>query len=356
VSHIINPPSFEGVPPTWLPGALRVLAWSADRTPLNEESIHQLTAAAEPFISFLKQKQLDSLFYLSCAPTAAEQLLYDKVWSVQRKTLVEISQGLADEGIEFFLFKGSECSERWYQSRGLGLFGDVDFLVARHDIGKVKAVLYQSGFRQAHFDPVQSSLVDRDVVDIAVIEGQHYELAPFIKLVPTDLNVNDLPGQAVPPESPLASVEDKVMVAVEFDVHHGVATDIEVEDITGNPQTSAFGFGLSFSDSNQLWFLTSRYYTEVALHGKTSLRDFCYLLPVLAAGTIDWDVILRAARKYELRVSLFYYLSFMSALAGNVVPAKVLSELSPMNGTRLRDWGWQLGKLFDFVEMFPLVT
>jgi hypothetical protein len=114
------------------------------------------------------------------------------------------------------------------------------------------------------------------------------------------------------------------------------------------------GQGLSFSDSNQLWLLTSRYYTEVAVHGKSSLRDFAYILPLIACGDLDWDVVLSTARKYGLRSSLYYYLYFMSFLTEGAVPKSVLAELSPDRGNRRHDWGWQLGKLFDLVEAFPL--
>jgi len=34
----------------------------------------------------------------------------------------------------------------------------------------------------------------------------------------------------------------------------------------------------------------------------------------------------------------------------------VLAELSPTHGLRRRDWGWQLGKLFDKVEDYPTLS
>jgi Uncharacterised nucleotidyltransferase len=321
--------------------------------PLGASDIARMTNVVEPFLPTLKRKNLDSLFYIGCGVTSVDQHLYDQVWSAQRATLLSIGRRLADDGVKFYSFKGSESSERWYRSRGLGFFNDIDILVDRADIGYVKSILYQNGFRQAYLDRSRACLVDRDVAEIASIEGHHYELAPFVKLLPVDLAAGALDQGSDLAGTPLVVVNDRAMVGVEVDIHHGIATDIDVGDLTDDARASATGLGLSFSDSNQVWVLTSRYYTEVALHGKGSLRDFTYILPILAAGEIDWDVILRAARKYELRSSLFYYLSFMSFLAGNPLPEEVGYELSPLRGPRLRDWGWQLGKLFESIEVFP---
>jgi putative nucleotidyltransferase-like protein len=353
VSTTISSNGSDPLSTGWVSAALELLSWSVHRPSLDEPSTRKLKASTETFIATLKEKQLDSLFYMSCSPGAAAQSLYDKVWAVQKEILLQLGRSFSDEGIGFYLFKGSESVERWYGSRALGFFNDVDLLVGRADLGSIKAILYGNGFRQARFDQAESRLVDLDVLEIALLEGEHYELAPFRRLVPIHLDDADLRELSSAPPSPLVFVGDEAMVMVELDIHHSVATDIDAKDVMDDAQTSALGLGLSLSDTNQLWLLTSRYYTEVALHGKTSLRDFCYLLPIIGSGTIDWNVVLRAANKYQLRASLFYFLSFMSSLAGGAVPADVLSELSPLKGTRMRDWGWQLGKLFSFVEDFP---
>jgi len=344
----------ENTLPAWISVALSLLAWSAKRAPLAAADVAALTHAAQPVISTLKQKKIDSLFYISCDVKSTDQEIYEQVWSIQKRTMLSIVRCFADEDIEFYLFKGSECCERWYKSRPIGIFNDVDILVHRHDIGKVKAILYQNNFRQARFEASQSQLVDRDVAEVGAIEAQHYELAPFIKMVPLDLDLNKFDPVPSWIEFPIVEINGQWMLAVELDIHHGVATDIEIEDVITDAKLSSFELGLSLSDSNQVWVLISRYYTEVSLFEKRSLRDFNYVLPILASGNVDWDNILRNSSKYELGPALFYFFSFMDHLAGNVVPAEVLSELSPLKTARMRDSGWQLGKLFDFVEPFPL--
>jgi hypothetical protein len=101
-----------------------------------------------------------------------------------------------------------------------------------------------------------------------------------------------------------------------------------------------------------VWITLTRYYNEVALLGKRYLRDFAYIIPILKNEAIDWDVVLSANRSYELHAPLFYYLNFLRSL-GACVPEAVLAETSPLRSERLRDFGWQLGKLFDVLEPSP---
>ena len=54
------------------------------------------------------------------------------------------------------------------------------------------------------------------------------------------------------------------------------------------------------------------------------------------------------ARRMGVRTpSLYYYFAFLSWLAPGTIPPDVLEQLSPLHTKRLRDWGWQLGVLFD---------
>ena len=110
---------------------------------------------------------------------------------------------------------------------------------------------------------------------------------------------------------------------------------------------------MTMSPADHLWFITGRYYNEVAMHDKRSLRDFVYIIPILVNSHIDWEIILQSASDYNLRPSLYYYLFFLNQLlSGRYIPIEVIDKLSPANGSRSRDWGWQLDKLFDRVECF----
>lgn len=97
----------------------------------------------------------------------------------------------------------------------------------------------------------------------------------------------------------------------------------------------------------------SRYYTEVSVHGKPTLRDLAHVAPLLLSNAIEWEVIIAAARSYEIRSALYYPLRLLVFLVDNPVPPDALEELSPIRGSRMRDFGWQIGKLFYFVEPPP---
>lgn len=95
-------------------------------------------------------------------------------------------------------------------------------------------------------------------------------------------------------------------------------------------------------------------YTEVALHGRRSLRDFAYMAPWIASGTIDWEVAISATHQYELRPALYNYLWLLDELSGHSIHTEASDELVPLKGSRQRDWGRQLDSLFDTVDPFPL--
>ena len=104
-----------------------------------------------------------------------------------------------------------------------------------------------------------------------------------------------------------------------------------------------------------IWWMASKYYTEVALFEKDTLRDLAYLAPALTMDRVDWSALLRSVAEYELHAGLYYVLGLLSAIVGKeTVPGDVFARLSPETTPRRRDWGWQVGKLLGFVEPLPL--
>jgi hypothetical protein len=151
---------------------------------------------------------------------------------------------------------------------------------------------------------------------------------------------------------PLWVVGGQPYVVLEVDVHHGLAADIESAPFFQRAVNSIYPNALTLSSGDHLWFTISRYYNEVALHGKRSLRDFAYSAALIHSAP-DWDRVLTAASEYSLHPSLYYYLYFLNKITSARVPSEVLNELFPVSKVRLRDWGWQIGKLFDGVEPWP---
>jgi hypothetical protein len=308
-----------------------------------------------PHLAKLKDKRIDSLAYWHFGLDTAEQRLYEKLWKVQLATLREVVAGCVERGITPFLFKGVEFLLSCFEARSVGMLFDVDLLVAREDIEEVKAILHGMGLRQSIFSREQETLVGRDVADTARLESSHYELAPFSQMFHLDLSDDELEVARSWNQHPVYIIgKNQAVAVVEVDIHHRVALDIESKPLFARGTASAMQPAMTLSSGDLIWFTVSRFYTEVALNAKRSLRDFAYVAEFIRTREVDWDVVQGAAIEYDIAPSLFYFLSFVARFDGVHVPDAVLEQLNPIGKGRLRDWGWQLGCLFEFVERYPL--
>lgn len=335
----------------WQPDALAVLRQFANPAltdkPVPLPSI--LTLAA------LQRVQIDGLVMQGTDRTPLQRV-YDRVWQAQRRAASRFAGHCAEQQIRNLIFKGADYLERYFDGRCPSILGDVDVLVERADLGATRALLYNLGYRQAKFDEARHALVDADIATIAAVEGVHYELYPFCKLEKIELDDDERQAaQSGTPQPPLFIPEHgEAVLCVELDVHHGIALDVDIAPLLGRMRASPFRGANALSPADSLWFTCSRLYTEVALHGKSTLRDFAYMIALLREEQIDWDCLLHACEEYQLRPALFYYLSFVNALFEQPpIPAAVLAELNPRHGSRMRDWGWQLAKIFDELDPFP---
>jgi len=305
---------------------------------------------------WLSERKIDSLLFLALGSRKGEQRLYNKVWRLQRAELIRALSALGKAKINCLVFKGAEFVERYYHPHSMNVLADLDLLFHREDLLRVKSIFFALGYRQAYFDEATMELKDRDIGDVAAVEGAHYELAPFKRLVRLALSPEELSIAKSWNRSPIWIVDGECFVAVEFDVHHGVATDIDSTALFERRVRSVFPHASTLCEADQLWFTAARLYNEVAIHNKVSLRDFAYLTPLLSSGSVDWKIVLGAAREYEIQCPLFYYFSFLRHLTGEAIPAEVIAALHPRKYPRLRDWGWQLEKLLDTVVDPPFLA
>ena len=116
---------------------------------------------------------------------------------------------------------------------------------------------------------------------------------------------------------------------------------------------SVFKNARTLSPTDHLWSITARYYNEVALHKKTSLREFIYIAMIVRNEDVDWDRFLELTHEFGTYAACYYPLAFLHSIEPSRVPEAALSKLRPVEGRRGRDYGWQLGKLFDFIEPLP---
>lgn len=306
-------------------------------------------------MNFLQERKIDSLLYLSCFPESVAQNIYNKIWINQRQLLIEFINSCRKRGIIPLVLKGAEVVEHYYCSKPISFMDDVDVLVRRQDIVSAMEILYILGLKPGVFDRQRNEFVNADIKDIAKVELNHYELPSFSLPVQLDLTEEEMNYLSkLDPQIPIYLCENKSILVVTLDVHYGVATNIDSEQFFERSISSCFNGAVTMSIPDYIWFTTSRFYTEVAMHGKRSLRDFAYLLAVISNSKVNWDSMLEMVKKYDLGSSLYYYFYFMNAVINNLVPPKIINELHPQKGGRFYDWGWQLSKLFNIVDPYPL--
>lgn len=312
-------------------------------------------APGDGAIEWLAARQIDSLSYLARGDADHPvQRVYDKVWHAQREGTQAVVSALAAAGIDPLVFKGAEILHRSFEPHSINLMADIDLLIDRAALSRCKPILYALGYRQAYYDAKAEALIDRDFADVAAMEGTHYELAPFSRLVPLALDAEELAVARRINRHPLwVTADGDCRVAVELDLHHGIATDLESAPFFARAVPSSFAGARTFCAADHLWFLAARLYNEVAIHAKESLRDFAYLAILLREPGLDWRIVLDAAQEHSISTPLFYYLSFLDFLCPGRIPADVLPQLDPLVNPRQRDWGWQLERLFGVVPISP---
>jgi hypothetical protein len=301
----------------------------------------------------LRTRFIDSLHQTGHAGKSPAQRLYGKIWRIHEAALAEFIRSCNGVGIRPTILKGAEFTKEFFDENPLGYMADADCLVAREEISTVKNVLFRLGYKQGRFDEEAWAFKELDVVQIANIEQVHYELAPFCRIVELDLDQEELAVAATIARRLIWIRDGQALFELMLDIHHAFAADITAEEVAIERCDSAFAGALTLSYTDHLWLNCAKYYTEVALHGKRTLREFAYLSAIMRTKKIRWEKVVDAADRFQIHASLYYYLVFAADLADIVLPDDVLWYLSPVRGARLRDWGWQLGPLFDSIDPMP---
>ena len=200
---------------------------------------------------------------------------------------------LMPHGVSPLVVKGAELVRRFYGDSCLALLGDIDLLVRRHELETVKASLHRIGFRQAFFSEKDLRLVDEDIANICKIESTHYELVPFCRVTPLRLTETQIRLAADWERRPLWILDGQAYVALRLTFITVSPPISESAPFFERAVASAFPNAFTLNSGDHLWVTISRYYNEVALHGKHSLRDFAYAAALIDSGP-DWDRVLAA--------------------------------------------------------------
>jgi len=333
--------------------AFELLRWCGNSPGFKPGRVAALSPPDDNGRDFLRAREIDSLYLLATGRCEMLQPLYDLAWTHQLSALREVIKELTAANVRTLVFKGGELIARHFGGHSPGLVGDVDLLIPRTGIETAKIVLYSLGFRHGYFDESSGSLRDRDIRNVAEIELHHYELAPFTKLSELEPDPSLAELAKCHNDNPLFMAGSRPIVVVEIDLHHNVAADIEPEMFFDRAVPSVHSGAETLSAADHVWLNLSSYYNEVALHDKRSLRPLAYTIPEISSSALDWDVVEQMSIELSLGPTLYYYLALFNELVPQRIPARTLEAIRVATKSGVRDWGWQLSKIFDFHERFP---
>ena len=307
-------------------------------------------------LDYMKRRKLYGLAAIGSAAPDPLFALYLKVWHIQYTALKQLVEAAASEGIELLLYKGGEITERYCHSLPLALRGDIDVVVREETFVDAKRVLHSLGYVQAEYDTVNRRLVPISSGRIAKLEANNYSPPSFARLARVDLTV---PEAEVRPTymHPLSIAGSHATVVIAIEVATGLDQRLDTNSLFECSSQSVLEGARALRAEDHIWYTAAMFYLGTYLYKQdnklTKLADLAVMLDATAAE-LDWDYIVRRSRELEVLPSVYYTLAFLNAAGRSPrVPASVLSALSPAHGSRVRDYGWQLHKLFGAIEPMP---
>jgi hypothetical protein len=307
-------------------------------------------------LDYMKTKRIYGLGALGAPGDDPLLHVFEKVWEAQKSALNEVIGELGRTGIDLIVYKGAEVNERHGRSVPYTFRGDIDVLVRPSDAAKAKRVMGDLGYVQANFDTVGMKLAPIAADRIAAIEKDCYSLVSFARLlkIPIDPRLM-VPG--VESCYPFYVVDDGILLVVAIDLATGLDQSIPAGPLFDHSIDSPHVGARALRLEEHLWYLCTMFYVQVNQHRHnhklSQMSDLSLLLS--DSHELDWDVVVSKAHKLEILPSMYYTLAYLSALAPKpLIPSSILERLVPTDGSRARDYGWQIHKLLGLVEPLPI--
>lgn len=302
---------------------------------------------------FLRHRHLYGLA-MYCHTRDAEYSIYRKVSQVQQAALAELIQAASQAGIELLLYKSSEVVKRYYGGEPIALRGDLDVIVKPGSMARMKSLLEELGYRQAKFDTDSLRLVPVKQEQIAKFESNGYALVSYGRLAEFELD----PVQSTLSPGylhPAVLHGNRATVAVAIDVAIGLDKHTDAGRLWEKSTESIHGTARAISVEDQLWYTATMLYLGAYMYKETyKLCQLADMAVILSQAQVRWDRLIAEARTLEILPSVYYPLAFLAKLCKDVrIPEDVLAELSPTKGSRARDYGWQIPKLFGEIDPLP---
>ncbi len=257
-------------------------------------------------------------------------------------------RALSSRGVVGAGLKGVAFLSDVYRGEAYYVMNDVDILVRLDQVETARAALSDCGLSQEFVS--NDGIIEVVSPEVkASFETGHYELFPFTKIVELpNLEQHHTFIREHLPGHPFVWEGDRLFLACEVDLHHGLSGGIEEEDIWHGTRRIRIGDQDVMVVGNDVlaWFLAARFYHETMVLAKRSGKLLCDLAFLLSRTVIDYQYVLSIAHKYQITASLYYVYRFLREWAGLPIPAEFVAALAETQGPlAYHDWGDFIPKL-----------
>lgn len=307
-------------------------------------------------LDYLAKRKIYGLACIGAAPASSLFTLYHKVWFAQREALLSLVAEFTCRGLDVLIYKGAETTERYFGSQPVCLRGDIDLLVRPAQLARVKAMMLECGFVQADYDTENYRLIPLTPEQLESTERGRYNLRSFARLIDIPLTPAEL---ALGPRwlTPVSLRAGHATLVLGIDISVGLDQKIGSDEMFHRSRASVFAGARALSEEDHVWYTATLFYLQTFLnkeqHKLTQLADLIATIGN-CGDRIDWAQLAALGQRYGGLPALYYPIAYIDRLiGGGAVPVEALHALQPVHGSRSRDYGWQIAKLFGGVDEFP---
>lgn len=248
-------------------------------------------------------------------------------WEYTKK----VCQIFDERGVRYALLKGIVLSSSVYQDWGARNFGDTDILIHPNQINLATQCLKELGYIQGRINLDRSEVVAKSRKDTMFWALVSHEVHPFIMKTPSSLIIRS----------------HEVDLQFSIDLNTANRTDKSVTNLLSNSILVMVDNEpvrtLNWEDF--LVFLCIHYYKEattikdVRSYNDLTLYKLCDIFYLLLHEEIliQWDRFYESVEATQSQKGVYYTLSNLNELYGEVVPEEILTRLKPRDLSYLNE-------------------
>jgi hypothetical protein len=267
--------------------------------------------------------------------------------ALQQQDAREISRALTGQRIRHAFAKGFAYRNWLYRPEWIRIGGDVDLLIDRENVERVRSVMHGLGFIQASGTLDYREFRPATRAEIDDVERKHHELGLFVR----DYNLKNAPEWLFGPnfirrvpftyEALASGPVFHSCVDVHWALHFIFADADPLADAQMHGSTPERQLPI-LSSTWSILFSIFKLYNEAFNRPKYGLTHLIDLVALLHAGqsTMDWTTFHALVSAYQLETAAFYTLSAAERLAGtSLIPASLLARWSVFPFSQRTNYG-----------------